>query len=90
MNDEQIQKIILEIQSLRQDVKSFNLAMLGDPELGIDGMRQHVDVIRKDVETLKRDVHGLKNDRIKIVAWVSGIAAGCSVAGTKIMEYFKA
>lgn len=89
MSDEEIQRLILEIKSVRKDLQSINLAVLGDPEMGLDGMRQHIDAIRKDVEELKKDVHGLKNDRVKIIAWVSGIAAGCSVAGTKLIEYFK-
>jgi|DEB0MinimDraft_3_1074331.scaffolds.fasta_scaffold185880_2 hypothetical protein len=90
MPDEIINQVIDEIRGFRDDLRSLKVAVMGDPSLRVDGMQQRIDHIAKEVGSLKKDVQGLKNDRVKVVAWVSGIAAGCSVAGTKLVEWFKA
>lgn len=89
MSEELVQKLVLEVQTLRQDLRSLMTAVMGDPKFKVDGMQQHIDQISDDLDALKKDVHSLKTDRIKIVAWVSGIAAGCSVAGTKMVEWLR-
>jgi len=80
---------MLEMQSLRQDLKSLMVAVMGDPKFNIEGMQQHVGRIGTQVGQLEKDVRGLKTDRIKIVAWVAGLTAGFSIVGSKAIEWLR-
>ena len=89
MSENVSHQLMLEMQSIRQDLKSLMVAVMGDPKFNIDGMQQHIDQIGVKVCQLEKDVRGLKTDRVKIVAWVSGLAAGFSIIGVKAADWLK-
>ena len=77
------------MEELRNDLRQLKTAITGDPILKVDGMHQHVDSIRRKVDRLETDVKALKSDKVKIIAWASGLAAGIGAAGSKAIEWVR-
>lgn len=89
MGDEATKQLLDEIQSVRREIGELKVAITGDPVLKLDGVHQHVDGIRRKVDGLEKDVKSLKTDRIKIIAWVTGGAAGIGAAGSKLVDWLR-
>lgn len=81
MSDESVKQLLSEIQGMRSEMREMMTAIQGKPELGVDGIVQHMKAHRDRLNELESDVKSLKSDRGRIKAWVAGLSSAGGIGG---------
>lgn len=50
--------------------------------------KEDIEELEMQADQNSQAIQAFKNDRIKIIAWVSGLGAGLGAAGSKLATYF--
>lgn len=87
MSDDEKNRLTIEVQGLRSELQEVLLAIKGNEDLKLDGMVQHIEVMNQRLQILEVDVKSLKSDKIKLKAWIAGLATGGGFIGVKISEW---
>jgi len=94
MGDEERQELTLKIKSIDDCLRELLIEIRGDDELDIDGLKQHLRHVRNrtdqcevDLRGLKKDFNRMKVERIKIIAWASGIATCAGLVATWFLKF---
>lgn len=81
MSQEEVNAINIRLSGIERNLDSLMTAIQGNPNLGIQGMLQHLNLITTDMNSLKDDVKSLKDDRRTVKGWIGGLSAAGGLGG---------
>lgn len=81
MTEDEKQKLIIDVQGLRQDLQEVLLAIKGNDRLGVAGVLQHMKKMDHRLDALETDVRILKDKGTSIKGWIAGVSAAGGLGG---------